>query len=94
MCQDHRILPLAFLAAITALPFLNVAGVSNVIALLFMAYLINLGGFYGVISMLVTALLMMVNYNAENKRLIKKWYVFYAYYPLHLMVLVILRMYM
>lgn len=65
----------------------------NVIVLLAFAFLVNLGGFYGFVAMIVTALLMCVDYDKVYKRLIKKWYVFYLYYPLHLAILLLAAMY-
>ena len=90
----YKLSVLVFVYMILIYHFFEKSNKANIIALLIMAYLINLGGLYGFISMIVTALLMMIDYGVKNKRLIRKWYVFYAYYPLHLIVLIMLRMYM
>lgn len=64
-----------------------------VLMLLLFAFVTNLGGFYGGVAVIATLFMMNINYKAKHKRLIRGWYLFYLYYPLHLVLLLLIKMY-
>ena len=65
----------------------------NVVITALFGFIANLGGVLGVVAVVATLLAMNIDYKAEHKRLIKKWYLFYLYYPLHLVLLLLIKMY-
>ena len=53
--------------------------------ILMSSFFLNTQGYQGVISFVATYLLLNVDFNKVYPRLIKRWYIFYLYYPLHLL---------
>ena len=80
----------AFVYVILIYFFFEKKSVINIIALSVFAYLTNLGGIGGLVAVAVSGLLINVNYDKKYQRIIKKWYIFYLYYPLHLAVLLLI----
>ena len=64
----------------------------NVVITALFGFIANLGGVLGVVAVVATLLAMNIDYKAEHKRLIKRWYLFYLYYPLHLVLLLLIKM--
>ncbi len=64
-----------------------------VVPLLTAGFLINIHDHigFGIVSLLTTLFLLTVDMSAKYPRLIKKWWVFYAYFPLHLLVILSVR---
>ncbi len=63
------------------------------ILLLIFGYLINWNDnvIFGFMSMLTTLLLLNVNMSQTYPRLLKKWWIFYVYFPLHLLFILSIR---
>ena len=59
---------------------------------LIFSILINIGDFDFVISFLMTLILFMNNDDIKPKRIITRWWIFYVYYPLHLLVIMLLSL--
>ena len=54
--------------------------------ILLLSCLINING-YWFMSLLTTIVLFFNQYDAKYKRIINKWWIFYIYYPLHLLII-------
>ena len=89
----YRLSLLAFVYIILIYYFFEKPIKVNVVMLLVFAFFVNLGGINGLVALIATALLMNVDYDKKHQRIIKKWYIFYWYYPLHLAGLLLLAMY-
>ncbi len=65
----------------------------RLVPLLTVGFLINvdMNFGYGLVSLLTTWALLHVDMTAPYKRFIRKWWVFYAYFPLHLVLILSLR---
>ncbi|MBE6450081.1 MAG: hypothetical protein E7013_05300 [Alphaproteobacteria bacterium] len=55
--------------------------------ILFCSFFLNVESYQGVISFIMTYILLKVDFNKVYPRLIKHWCIFYLYYPLHLLLL-------
>ena len=53
--------------------------------------LINMGVNCWVVSLLTMFVLLFVEFDKNAKRIIKKWWMFYAYYPLHFFIIMLIK---
>ncbi len=63
------------------------------ILILILSVLLNTSNYWWVISLITTLCLLQTQGDANQKRLLKHWWVFYAYYPLHLWIIVLISYY-
>jgi hypothetical protein len=61
-----------------------------VLVLLFSG-LINLNANYWIVSFLTMLMLLFVEFDKDAKRIIKKWWIFYVYYPLHFFIIMLIK---
>lgn len=59
--------------------------------ILLLSCLINIGE-YWFVSFLVMVVLFFNQYESVHKRIINKWWIFYAYYPLHLFIILLIKL--
>lgn len=59
--------------------------------ILLLSCLINIDG-YCWMSLLITIVLFFNQYEAQYKRIINKWWIFYVYYPLHLLIIFLIKL--
>lgn len=59
---------------------------------LVLSLLMNSNTSYFIISFLTTILLFCNNYDKKQKRIIKHWWIFYVYYPLHLLIIMMIKL--
>lgn len=83
----------AFIYIVLIFYYFKRATLLGIIMMMLFGFIANLGGFLGAVVVVATLLAMNIDYKAEHKRLIKRWYLFYLYYPLHLVLLLLIKIY-
>ena len=63
------------------------------ILILILSVLINTDNYWWVISLITTLFMLQIKENKSYSRIIKHWWLFYIYYPLHLWIIVLLSYY-